>query len=87
MHLPPLAHDQERARKLGREMDVHALTTDWGPEIVRLARAGQYGILILPIPAEAPDGARLKWIDFVRNQAPCPVALVTLPVIPQQVDE
>ncbi|HMF18979.1 MAG TPA: APC family permease, partial [Gemmataceae bacterium] len=33
MHLPPLAHDQERARKLGREMDVHALTTDWGLEI------------------------------------------------------
>jgi amino acid transporter len=87
MHLTPLAHDQERARKLGREMEVHALTSDWGPAIVRLAQEGHYGIVVLPIPAEAPDGARIKWIDFVRNHASCPVALVTLPVIPQQVDE
>jgi hypothetical protein len=84
--LSPLAHDQERAHKLGREVEVHTLTGDWGPEIVRLANDGHYGIVFLPKPEQTAEPGK-GWIDFVRNHAPCLVALVTLPVIPQQVDE
>jgi hypothetical protein len=39
------------------------------------------------MPAEAPEGQKHKWIDYVRTHAPCPLALISLPVIPQQVDE
>ena len=90
LHLTPLAHDQERARKLGREIDVHALTADWGPQIVRLAQEGRYGILFLPRPEQLPapeKGTGVNWIEYVRQHAPCLVARVSLPLIPQQVDE
>src|SRR5207244_2305085 len=49
-------HDRERADHLGREVEVLTPVGDSGEEIVRLAHDGQYDLIILSLPAEAPAG-------------------------------
>jgi amino acid transporter len=86
LHIPPLQHDQARAHKLGREIELFAMDGDWGAAVVQKAKEGHYDLIILPLPAEE-DPKRQRWIDEIRASAPCQVALVALPVIPQQPDE
>src|SRR5207244_630572 len=51
-----LPHDQERAKQLGRELRLVALTTGSGEEIVGVAKAGQYDLIVIGLPVEPPVG-------------------------------
>jgi amino acid transporter len=80
--------DRERARQVGRTLLVHALQTAGGPEVVELARAELYDLVIIPLPAESPSDP-LGHLDergkYIVRNAHCRVMLVTTPVIPQEV--
>lgn len=84
---PPLAHDQDQAHKLGREVELLPLNGDWGNAIVQYAQEGKYDLIILPVPAADSRIPLPPWIDQVRQNAKCPVALFAPPVIPREVDE
>ncbi len=90
-HLPPLLHDQEQARKLGREMEIFPLdgksALAWGEAIVSHAQEGKYDLIVLPMPPADSSEPPPTWIDHVRQHASCPVALLVPPVIPRNVDE
>jgi amino acid transporter/nucleotide-binding universal stress UspA family protein len=83
-----LQQEQDQAKQLGREIMVRPLSEDAGPEIVRLAREGQYDVIILATPPELPPGQALpegSWGNYVLRHAPCHVFLVSPPVVPQEV--
>jgi len=86
IHIDPIVHDQEQAQHLGRELEIHTITGDWGEAVVRVAKDGKYDMIIVPAPASAAETEQ-TWIDHIRSHARCQVALVSLPMIPQQVDE
>jgi amino acid transporter/nucleotide-binding universal stress UspA family protein len=83
-----LQHDRQRAEQLGRELLICQPEGEPGPEIVRIAHAGQYDLIVLPIPAEqtlaqgSPLDARS---DYVLKHAHCRVLLTAPPTIPQEV--
>ncbi len=80
--------DQDRARHLGRSLEVLEVTGDRGPEIVRLARTGQYDLIILALPGERPPGRNVplpEWTDYVLRHAHCRVCLAVPPAIPEEV--
>ena len=92
---PPTGHeslrrDQDRAKLLGRELQVHELVSDWGTQIVRLAQEGGYDLVILTLPehrrADTGEGWP-QWIDHVLQSAHCPVFLAAQPRIPTEVVE
>jgi amino acid transporter len=86
IHVDPIVYDQERAEHLGRTLHTHVMSGDWGEAVVRTAREGKYDMIIIPLPASAPENQQ-SWIEHIRGNARCQVALVSLPTIPQQVDE
>jgi amino acid transporter/nucleotide-binding universal stress UspA family protein len=85
-----LQQDRERARQLGREVSVLEAKDSSGEEIVRLARVGQYDLIILPVPEEPPPGQKSR-LDgrpaYVLDRAHCRVFLAGAPLIPQEVDQ
>jgi len=86
LHLPPLAHDQEQARKLGREIELLPLNGDWGNAIVQHAQEGKYDLIIVPVPPGDSRNQLPPWVEQVRQNATCPVALFAPAVIPREVD-
>jgi hypothetical protein len=85
-----IAADESRAKQLGRELAVHAIQGDRGPEIVRTARDGRYDLIIATMPeqwADAPNRRNGEWISYVLDRAHCPVFLAAPPAIPMEVDE
>jgi amino acid transporter len=80
--------DEERAKQLDRPLSVHALKAGDGHEIVELARAELYDLIILPLPHESPSDPLghldARGVYIVRN-AHCRVLLATTPVIPTEV--
>jgi amino acid transporter/nucleotide-binding universal stress UspA family protein len=80
--------DEERARQLGRELKVIQLKNGDGAEMVRLARDGQFDLIILPLPSEAPAdpiGCLDERTRYVIRHAHCRVLLAAAPMIPQEV--
>jgi hypothetical protein len=81
--------DQEQARKLDRDLQVYALGNEEpGPGIVRLAREGQYDLIVLGLPTESPTdplGQLTPQAVYLVRHAHCPVFLATQPAIPQEV--
>jgi amino acid transporter/nucleotide-binding universal stress UspA family protein len=83
-----LQRDQERARSLGREIHVESLGTNYGTDVVKLARDGHYELIILPLPQERPiEKGRIcdPEMSYVLSHAHCPVFLAAHPVIPAEV--
>jgi nucleotide-binding universal stress UspA family protein len=80
--------DEERAQQIGRALSIHGLQPPGGAQIVKLAREGQYDLIVLPLPAESPSNP-LGHLDanftYVVQHAHCRVFLATTPVIPQEV--
>jgi len=80
--------DQERARRLRRELAVLEVNGDVGPAVVRLAREGPYDLVVVPLPADLP-AAPHRPLDarsaYVLRHAHCPVFLAGTPVIPHEV--
>jgi amino acid transporter/nucleotide-binding universal stress UspA family protein len=85
-----IPHDQERARQLGRDVqlaELHGQGGD-GEEVVRLAKEGHYDLIIVGLPAEPPAGQEGR-VDararFVMDRAHCRVFLAAAPLIPREV--
>jgi amino acid transporter/nucleotide-binding universal stress UspA family protein len=80
--------DEERARQLGRPLQVVQLPDANGSAIVSRARADQYDLIILPLSAESPNDP-LGRLDerslFILRNAHCRVLLASTPGIPQEV--
>ena len=50
-----IRQDQERARQLGRQVEVHTLDDGpAGPQIVRLAKDKHFDAIVLALPRERP---------------------------------
>ena len=85
-----LRQDQELARHLGRELQVHSPVDKLGPEIVEVAHEGHYDLIILALSAEwshSSSSARTPWTDYVLQHAHCLVFLAAPPVLPPEVTE
>ena len=85
-----LQQDQELALHLGREIQIHSPAEQLGPEIVELAQAGHYDLIILGLPGEwthSSNSSRSLWTDYVRQHAHCLVFWAAPPVLPQEVAE
>jgi nucleotide-binding universal stress UspA family protein len=81
-----LREDQRRAEQLGRDVHVVAARDGSGAEIVRLAREGQYDLIVLALPPEPPASALMDGrTEYVLRQAHCRVFLAAAPGIPQEV--
>jgi amino acid transporter/nucleotide-binding universal stress UspA family protein len=80
--------DEERARQLGRELQVIQLPVLDGQAIVDRASKDQYDLIILPLSDESPSNP-MDTLDersrFIVRHAHCRVFLATHPVIPQEV--
>jgi amino acid transporter/nucleotide-binding universal stress UspA family protein len=83
-----IPHDQERARQLGRDVRLVKLGRGDGEEVVRVAKEGQYDLIILGLPVEPPAGQNGR-VDaralFVMDRAHCRVFLAAAPLIPREV--
>jgi nucleotide-binding universal stress UspA family protein len=80
--------EQEQAKQLGRELQIVPPAKDPAEDVVRLARDGQYDLIILPLPPELPPGKPLpegNWESSVLRHAPCQVLLAAPPVVPEEV--
>ncbi len=81
--------DRERARHLSREVQViDVQAAEPGAEIVRRAREGRYGLIVLAPAAEEDEKAEAAWngmVRYVAAHAHCPVFQATMPAIPREV--
>lgn len=81
-----LYKDLERAKQLGRELEVRSLSGDYGERgdrIVKLAQEEKYDLIILALPSDRPsDRPTDGFTNFVLNHAPCRVFLASPPAIP-----
>ena len=82
--------DQERAEKLGREVDMLSANGEPGAAVVKAARDGEYDLIVVPVTGErsvggpwGPDG----WAAYVLGHAHCKVFLAAPPVVPREVEE
>ncbi|MHB1423337.1 MAG: APC family permease [Gemmataceae bacterium] len=86
---PIMVHqDQERARHLGRELQVLSLPVADGRAIVERASKDQYDLIILPMSDESssnPLGTLDERASYIVQHAHCRVFLAAHPVIPQEV--
>jgi amino acid transporter/nucleotide-binding universal stress UspA family protein len=80
--------DEERARQLGRPLQVLQVPKPDGPTVVLRARQDQYDLIILPLAAESasdPLGMLDERSRYIVRHAHCRVLLATTPAIPQEV--
>jgi amino acid transporter/nucleotide-binding universal stress UspA family protein len=80
--------DEERARQLGRGLQVLQLPVPDGPTIVERAGRDQYDLIILPLTDESPSnplGTLDERASYIVRHAHCRVFLAAHPVIPQEV--
>ena len=78
--------DRQRAIQLGREVSVLTTTPQSAEDLVRLARIGNYDILVLPWPAHwTPNDKTREWLYYVRHNSPCAVFLAGHPVVSREV--
>jgi amino acid transporter len=81
-----LLQDIQRAEKVGREVAVHELSGDRGPEIVRLALEKDYDLVVLDAPPIGEESAEAAtWQQYIREHASCAVCLLSLPTIQREV--
>ena len=82
--------DLRRARKLGRDLEMHTPVGDWAAEVVRIASEDGYNLIVLPLPSERSGEGVYPWnpaIEHVLRHAHCRVFLAAAPAIPAQTDE
>jgi amino acid transporter len=83
-----LRPEEERAKRLGRDLKVLRLPATDGPAVVKLLREGQYDLVIIPLHSEAPSGTTVhldERTSHVLLHAHCRVFLAAAPLIPQEV--
>ena len=85
-----IREDQEKARKLGREVGLLDPKGEWGPELVRVARENSYDLIVVALAQQETgsiDSSLTPWLSYLIQQAPCKICCVVPSVIPKQVDE
>jgi amino acid transporter/nucleotide-binding universal stress UspA family protein len=85
-----IRQDQERAEKLGREVELLSANGEPGAAIVKAARAGEYDLIVVPVTGErsvAGPWALDGWAAYVLGHAHCKVFLAAPPVVPHEVEE
>jgi hypothetical protein len=85
-----IRQEQERAHKLGRELEIFPPDVEGGEEVVRAARTGEYDLIVVALPRERPADVPWPWNPAAAHfldHAHCKVLLATQPPVPQQVDE
>ena len=85
-----IEYDLERARHVGRELEILRPKGEVGPEIVRLAREGHYDLVIIALPEHRTQNGSfpgIRWLDHHLEQIHCPVFLAAMPAIPHEVTE
>jgi amino acid transporter len=88
-----LYQDQERAKQLGRELDVRSLPGDpcnLGANIVKLAQEEKYDLIILALPTDESAGVEPNAdgpTNYILRHAPCRVFLASPPAIPQEPEQ
>jgi hypothetical protein len=89
-HNDQIAHqDQGWAKGVNREIKLTTIGVDCGPETVRLARQGNYDVIVLPLPTDrAIDKSEPwpSWISYVVTHAHCQVFLAAQPAVPMEVE-
>ncbi len=81
--------DEARANQLGRELSIAVVAGEPGPEIARMAREGQYDLVVAPLPEQLIDTvsrAKYPWLDYLLEHVHCPVSLTAPPAIPMEVE-
>jgi hypothetical protein len=80
--------DEEKARKLNRDIQIKPLEDVGGPALVRFAESERIDLIVLALPAELPQGTSLpleERTNYVLRHAHCRVFLANTPGIPQEV--
>ncbi|MFN0056600.1 MAG: amino acid permease [Planctomycetales bacterium] len=81
-----LQQDIERAENIGREVQVHRLSENPGPEVVQLVLEHDYDLLVLDGSEVADDDDNVPpWHKFVREHSPCTLCVLSVPSIPREV--
>jgi amino acid transporter/nucleotide-binding universal stress UspA family protein len=81
-----LIQDIERAENVGREVRIHHLAGDPGPEIVTLVLEQDYDLVVLDGSVVADDDDAVPaWHKYVREHSPCIVCDLSMPAIPREV--
>jgi nucleotide-binding universal stress UspA family protein len=80
-----LRTDHEKAANLGREVTIHMLPSEYGTELVQLARESEADLVILPRLELRSTGHGMDGqADYVLRHAHCPVFLAAPPPIPDE---
>jgi nucleotide-binding universal stress UspA family protein len=84
-----LDRNLERARQLGRSVEVYALgDSDPGTEIVKLAREAKYDLIIAgTVAGSTSDPKPPLDLHYLTRNAPCQVFVATAPVLPQEPEQ
>jgi hypothetical protein len=85
-HNNRLSQDVERARRIGREVTVHNVSEDPGPQIVRLTLEMDYDLVVLDsLMSSEGELILTPWQQYIGSHASCPVCLFSLPGVPREV--
>ncbi len=81
--------DKDRAEKLDREVEVHAMKDVTAAGIIQLAQEHPYELIVAPLPSDHADATEGhdETIRQVMKNATCRVFLVAPPNIPQEVEQ
>src|SRR5262249_46375463 len=85
-----LTHSQqERAKQLGRALEVYGVGAERGPQIVQLAKKDKYDVIIVPLSEESPGGPG-QFLDettqYILRMGLCGFFRAGVPAIPQEVE-
>jgi amino acid transporter len=78
--------DLDRANQLDRTATLHTLADTDVEALVQLVRNEHYDVLILGRSPDLPPDRIPESVQDLFKQAPCPICLVTPPVIPREVE-
>jgi amino acid transporter/nucleotide-binding universal stress UspA family protein len=82
-----LLRDRQQAEQLGRKVKLLSDIPQNGPEIVQLARDGNYDLIVVPWAEESrslPAGAHDDWVSYVLSNSSCSVFLASHAALPKQ---
>jgi amino acid transporter len=82
-----LNQDQQHAAKLGRKLSVLKVQAEVGPDLVELAYAGNYDLIVVPWTEEnrtAAGPAESDWASYLLTHSPCSVFLAAHPSVPKE---
>jgi amino acid transporter len=85
--LAQIQQDQQRARRLRREVSVTPVDGDVPAGVVQLAREGHFDLIVVPLPPDLPARPHVPLDQrsaMILHRSPCPVFLAGTPIIPHE---